>query len=125
MTNGESLASVLDCCADALHALAQTLRAEQPVPSAPPAPSSPDRLLTVDEAATLWVVTHRLHQDTLEIGQAPVSGLKTAEESLTQRSAIRRLGTLQTVGRHAALRAHRGLDSFTHKGSVLLRTQIA
>ena len=59
MTNGESLASVLDCCADALHALAQTLRAEQPVPSAPPAPSSPDRLLTVDEAATVLSVSQR------------------------------------------------------------------
>ena len=61
MTNGEQLAAVLDSCAHAIQAFAQTLRAELPasVPSEPAATSSPDRLLTVHEAATVLNVSHR------------------------------------------------------------------
>ena len=64
MTNGEPIAAALDSCADALHALAQVLRAEQPTPPAAPAESSPDHLLTVEEAAavlgvsTRWLYSH-------------------------------------------------------------------
>lgn len=56
--NGEALAAALDSCADALRALAAALRAEQPAP-APPGASSPDRLLTVEEAAGVLGVSRR------------------------------------------------------------------
>ncbi|MGH2367195.1 MAG: helix-turn-helix transcriptional regulator [Chloroflexota bacterium] len=57
MTNATPLAAALDSCADALRTLAQALRTEQP-PTVPPA-SSPDRLLTVEEAAAVLSVSKR------------------------------------------------------------------
>lgn len=59
MTNGEHIAAALDSCADALHTLAGALRAEQPARPGPPAPSSPDRLLTAEEAAAVLGVSRR------------------------------------------------------------------
>ena len=58
MTNAAPLAAALDSCADALRTLAQALRTEQP-PTVPPAASSPDRLLTVEEAAAVLGVSKR------------------------------------------------------------------
>ena len=57
MTNSEPVAVALDSCADALHALAQALRAEQPAP--PAAPSSADRLLTAEQAAAVLGVSKK------------------------------------------------------------------
>lgn len=58
MTTGEPFAAALDSCADAMRALAQALRAEQPSPVLPSGPG-PDRLLTVEEAAAVLSVSKR------------------------------------------------------------------
>jgi predicted DNA-binding transcriptional regulator AlpA len=56
MVNAEPFATALESCADALRALAVTLRGERPPQ---PVVSRPDRLLNADEAATILGVNRR------------------------------------------------------------------
>lgn len=57
MPKNEPIAAALDACADALHALAQAVRTEQPAPQ--PTVPGPDRLLTAAEAAAVLGVSNR------------------------------------------------------------------